>query len=265
MRGFIEGDFAGTGNTFRLRHAYGQYGDLLVGQTWSNMVDLKAVPEELDFEGLNAKIQLRQTQIRYTKIWQNGWNLAASAEDPSPEITGAEGVSLVPDLLVKTYLDFDYFHARIGLIMRQIIGENEAHPNDTVRVAGYGITAGGNLPSPWAEKDNFVFQVTYGQAIGHYTTHMMQAIPVFATYAAYKHYWHGALRSTLCAGYVNVYNRDVQQDSAYHRTLRLNINLIYSPISRLDLGVEYLWGRHTNKDKQYGTASQIQLATIFRF
>ena len=284
MRGFIEGDFAGDGNTFRLRHAYGQYGDLLVGKTWSNLVDLHAVPEELDFEGLNAKIQLRQTQIRYTKIWKNGWNLAASAENPSPEITGAAGVSLAPDLIVKTYFDFDDFHdfhARVGILARQIIGESDANPNENLHVGGFGITAGGNLPSPWAEKDNFVFQATYGQAIGHYitdlravggqdavydsTTNTMQALPVFATYAAYKHYWHGTLRSTFCAGYVNVYNLEIQSDSAYHRTLRLNINLIYSPVSRLDLGVEYLWGRRVNKDKQYGKANQIQLATIFRF
>jgi hypothetical protein len=281
MRGFIEGDFAGSGNSFRLRHAYGQYGKLLVGQTWSNLVDLDAVPEELDFEGLNGKIQLRQPQIRFTEIWENGWNLAASIENPSPEITGAEGVSLVPDIVVKTYLDFGDTHLRIGGVVRQIIGESASQPNETAEVGGFGLTAGGRLPSPWHEDDNFVFQVTYGRAIGHYindlraeggqdavydsTTNSLQALRVLSLYGAYQHFWTGNLRSTVCVGHVNVYNRDPQPGDALHATVRLNANLIYSPVSRLDLGIEVLWGRRTNRDGQDGRAAQVQFATILRF
>jgi len=33
FRAFIEGDFGGNGDTFRLRHAFGQFGPLLAGET----------------------------------------------------------------------------------------------------------------------------------------------------------------------------------------------------------------------------------------
>jgi hypothetical protein len=65
LRAFVEGDFAGNGNTYRLRHAFGQFRNVLAGKTWSTMVDNRATPEEVDFEGINGRIQVRQPQIRY--------------------------------------------------------------------------------------------------------------------------------------------------------------------------------------------------------
>lgn len=32
---FVEGDFFESGNDYRLRHANGEFGSLLVGQTWT--------------------------------------------------------------------------------------------------------------------------------------------------------------------------------------------------------------------------------------
>ncbi|HMC76355.1 MAG TPA: DcaP family trimeric outer membrane transporter, partial [Vicinamibacterales bacterium] len=39
LKMFVETDFYGSGSTLRLRHAYGSYGGLLAGQTWSTFVD----------------------------------------------------------------------------------------------------------------------------------------------------------------------------------------------------------------------------------
>ena len=47
---FLEGDFYGTGNAFRLRHAYAQYGVLLAGQTWTTVMDERNIPPTIDFE-----------------------------------------------------------------------------------------------------------------------------------------------------------------------------------------------------------------------
>ena len=42
LRAFIEGDFEGDGESFRLRHAFGQYEYLLAGKTWSNFANVHA-------------------------------------------------------------------------------------------------------------------------------------------------------------------------------------------------------------------------------
>ena len=66
LRFFVEGDFEGTGNAFRLRHAYGVMGPVLGGQTWSNFMDEDGMPETLDFESPIGFPQIRQAQARYT-------------------------------------------------------------------------------------------------------------------------------------------------------------------------------------------------------
>src|SRR5262249_31580886 len=48
VRAFLEGDFAGTDDAFRLRHAYAQYRGFLVGQTWSTFSDPWVEIEDLD-------------------------------------------------------------------------------------------------------------------------------------------------------------------------------------------------------------------------
>jgi len=75
MRAYIEGDFAGDGDTFRLRHAFGQFKDLLVGKTWTVFQDTDAAPEEIDFEGINGAVNVRQPQVRYFPKIGQGWDL----------------------------------------------------------------------------------------------------------------------------------------------------------------------------------------------
>lgn len=62
----LEGDF--RGGSLRLRQAYGEYGNWLAGQTWSNYTSFVGFTPTLDFDGLagNAGVQDRVAQVRYT-------------------------------------------------------------------------------------------------------------------------------------------------------------------------------------------------------
>ena len=91
VRTFIEGDFAGSRNTFRLRHAFMQTNRWVIGQTWSTFSDPEAEPIGLDFEGLNAISLFRQPQIRYTHPLREQLQLALALENPAPDLTGASG------------------------------------------------------------------------------------------------------------------------------------------------------------------------------
>ena len=50
-KALIEGDFTAPGNTFRLRHAYGENKMFLFGQTWTNMMDIRDFPAVLEWQG----------------------------------------------------------------------------------------------------------------------------------------------------------------------------------------------------------------------
>ena len=142
MRAFIEGDFAGDDDTFRLRHAFGQFRYFLIGKTDSAFVDTQAKPEELDFEGINGEINTRQTQIRYFPEIGKHWNLIISLEDPQPEIQNGTGISLIPDMIVsirRTW--FDRWHIKTALLLRKLRASWDDDPDITFALSLFLKTA----------------------------------------------------------------------------------------------------------------------------
>jgi hypothetical protein len=90
IRTYTEGDFYGGGGSetatngtgFRIRHAYGEIGNLLFGQTWSNFVIVNSYADTLDFNGPQGIWFARLGQIRYTYPINENWSLSASIENP---------------------------------------------------------------------------------------------------------------------------------------------------------------------------------------
>jgi hypothetical protein len=286
MRAYIEGDFAGDSDTFRLRHAFGQFKDMLAGKTWSAFQDTDAAPEELDFEGINGAVNVRQAQIRYfPKIGQN-WNAMFSLEDPNPEVTDGEATSKWPDLVASVRRTwFNRWHIRSSVIVRQItaIWDDDQTGDTESQVTGWGLSLSGKTSTQFWNAgglDNIMFQINYGEGIGRYvndlntaggedaifdSTGNLETLPVFAGYVAYQHWWRESARSTLNLSWVNVDNLSFEDDAAYHKTFRGALNYIWSPTPRIDLGVELIYGERENKNGEDANASQLQLSTKYRF
>jgi hypothetical protein len=296
MRAFIEGDFAGDSRAFRLRHAYGQWKGWLFGQTWSTFADPEAEPDGIDFEGLNAIALFRQPLVRYTRRFGERYSVAMAVENPAPDITNANGVSQVPDVVVRfrwrpakdgtgpfgIKLFRQDAHVNVALLFRQIRGEPLDQPNTTFSTAGFGVGVSGRLAAPWqAETGQVTFSAYAGSGIGRYITDLgtlrgqdafydpatntIDALPVFAWYLGYERRWSAQLRSTFTYGTVVVNNIEPQPGDAFHLTNRWSLNLTWSPIPRVDLVGEYLFGNRSNKDGGRGSSSQLQLGTNFRF
>ena len=106
MTSFIEMDFQGAGgnevvsNSYgpRLRHAFVKYDNILVGQTWSNFMNVGALPEVADFIGPSeSTVFIRQPQVRYTM-----GDLAIALENPQTTGAGDSGDNgMLPDLTVS--------------------------------------------------------------------------------------------------------------------------------------------------------------------
>jgi hypothetical protein len=297
MRAFLEADFAGGSNHLRLRHAFGQWGDWLVGQTWSTFSDPEAEPDGIDFEGLNAISLLRQPQVRWTRSLSERLKVAIAVEEANPDLTGAVGVNQAPDLVVRVRWDPEEprfglrllgegSHIQAALLVRQLRGEVEGVSGASVRTlatTGYGLNLSGVVPAPWADGEEHRLRWAWnaGKGIGRYIADLgslggqdafvggegdeLEALPVAATYIGYEHWWRPGVRSTVTAGYVWIDNLDDQPADALYRTERFSLNLAWSPIPRLDLVVEFLWGRRINRDRQQGTAGQLQIGSTFRF
>ncbi len=288
LRAFLEGDFAGTGNSFRLRHAFGQFRDVMVGETWSTFMDTRAAPEDLDFEGINGRIDVRQPELRWFPKIGTGWNLELALEDPAPDVTGGAGVSQVPDFVasIRTAAPQIFFSQswslKSSLIVRSVRARWNVDPNVKRSAIGWGLSISGTRDfDRWDPKDNLAIQINYGDGYGRYvndlgtiggqdavfddSTGEMRTLKVLASYASFQKWWGDGLRSNFIMSQVNVDNASFQPGDAYDKTLQLSGNLIWSPVERVDLGAEAIWGRRVDKDGALGTASQVQFSARYRF
>jgi hypothetical protein len=64
---------------------------------------------------------------------------------------------------------------------------------------------------------------------------------------------------------VRVGNLDFQPVDALRETQRGTMNVTWTPISQLDLVLEFLTGRRVNRDGARGVSSQVQAGWTFRF
>lgn len=303
LRAFIEGDFEGQGDSFRLRHAFGQYYWGLAGKTWSTLMDLESRPEEVDFEGINGMILSRQAQFRMFPKFGESMEFKFSLEDPKTDVingTGARGhadIIMSVDKVPLKQIGLSDWSSRVAVIIRDLeadqYGQDGSVDDENVSADtfGWGITTSGKKSLRfWAEDDYLLWQLTYGKGVGRYLNDLstvgggdavfdpqgkLRPLPVFAGYVSYRHNWPkgwrvlkswpGTFSSNLIFSWVSIDNYDFQDDKAYKSTLRASANFIYLPTNNFRLGAELLWGKRKNKDNSSGDATQVQISARYNF
>lgn len=302
IRSFIEGDFQGSSDGFRLRHAFGQFRSILAGYTWTTFMDIDAQPEEVDVEGINGQILLRHAQVRWFPQFGEEVKLKLALEDPVTDVVNGESqrgfFDVVASLNRMPLGPLGRWNYRVGFILRDLKAietdpeTGEVRPGATAQsTTGWGITTSGRNPVEWwGGDDYFLWQLTYGEGIGHYINDLhsmgggdavfdpdgdLKALPVFSGYLSYMHRWPlaqsffkkwpGVLRSNFTLSWVNVDNYEFEDGINYHETLRASVNTLYSPTENIQIGLEYLWGKRTNQDRSKGTATQLQFAMRYIF
>ena len=284
MRAFIEGDFAGNGNTLRLRHAYGQWRRAIFGQTWSTFSDPEAEPDGIDFEGLNAIVLFRQPQIRWSFAPGERFRMAFALEDPKPDVTGATGVNQIPDFVARVrweprrggHIQFSTLAAaapRRGHRTPPTRSWRRAR-SASASAAACRFPSRGNATrcsfSTTAATGSAATSPTSGRSAGRMASSIRRrtrCVRWTCSPATAGSSTGGPtrLRSAFSFGIVGVSNLDIQPDDALHLTRRSTVNFMWSPIQRLDLVTEFLWGRRVNKNGQSGFAAQTQIGSTFRF
>ena len=292
VRAYFEGDFAGAGDQFRLRHAYAQYRGFIVGQTWSTFSDPYVELEDLDFEGISSENVIRQPQLRYW--WTKNKNrLAVALETPQVSVTGGTGVNLIPDLILREFFELSKGgHVQLAGVVRQIRAQSSSGRVSSTWGAGGSVSGVVIVPLKHLT-DRVLYQVNAGKGIARYindlnpndlsttsgldavfdtTSGELRALPVLGWYVGYEHSWKEwkqlqtmNLRSTILWSLVAANNFDFMPPESYKRTNRFAVNLVFSPSSRVDAGIEYIYGERENKDGQSAHANQFQLVGLFRF
>ena len=284
-RTFIQLDFVGPNGTTspRLRHFYGQLGNVLVGQTFTNFMDPDAFADTLDTQGANSAISARVPQARYSFGLGGGASASVSLELPSSSIlfsiagTPITPTTPAPDGTFRFRYEWKRGHIQLASVFRDL---GVKFPDGTHESTfGWGLNATGGVEVHG--KDNIVLGVAYGHGIARYmgdsaglnldaapispTNLSLRALPVFGTYGSYQHYWSTAVRSSLTGGFVQLQNTAFQSANIFHNSVYSAANLIWSPIGSLDLGAEFLYGRVEAKSGVSAGDPRVQFTGRYSF
>ena len=271
---FLEGDFYGTGNGFRMRHAYAQYGVLLAGQTWTTFMDERNIPPTIDFETPLAAPFVRQGLLRITTALSKRSDLAFAIEESDPEIVIPPGLQ---GKIEKPWPDFTtrfrFNHSRGHVQLSGFVGRTRFRP---ATGASSDVTIGGVLVSTRLrlfDRDAAYAEVGYGPGIGRYrgaasaaldASGRLRTLDVLGLTAGYDHYWSPRWESNvvLSPAWVlsNVGDPATSNDSFNYAA----VNLLYWFLEqRAWIGGEYLYGRRELRKGVHGSGNRIQIATCF--
>jgi hypothetical protein len=260
----------------RVRHAFVTYNKWLFGQTWMTFFNVGALPENLDFVGpAESTIFGRQAMIRYTS---GPWQFAL--ENPESTITPYGGGGRIvsddnrtPDMVARYNLSGDWGSFTVAGLLRQLRYEGGGI-NDSTNSYGLSVSA----KHVFANKDDFRWMASAGKGLGRYiglnTSNgavidgdgNLKAIGSWGVFGSYRHLWNEQWRSNLTLGYLSVDNdTDLTGMSATRNASSMHINLIYSPVPKLDLGVEYMHANRKIESSDEGALNRFQFSAKYAF
>jgi outer membrane DcaP-like protein len=255
--------------TFRLRHAYGEFGHWGAGQTWSPFMDPDVFPNSIEYWGPNGMVFFRNVQVRWMPL-QGDNSVTVALERPgasgdpgtlvgSPQVTGLTGRFPLPDLSAHFRMKRDWGHVQIAGILRRMEWDDTdgIPPNLSGSATGWGINVSSNLKF---SDDTLRLQVAYGEGIANYMNDATadvgavtgpdvgEALPVLGVVAFYDRTWSSRFTSTFGYSMLDIDNSNAQTADAFKKGQYALANLLYHPVPNLMWGGELQWGKRENND-----------------
>ncbi len=287
LRGYLEFDLFGGAlgneaatNTYgvTIRHAYATWNNWLAGQTWSNFQDVAALPDSVDFIGpTDGTTFVRQAQLRYTT---GNWSF--SAENPETLLTPHGGGARIssednslPDFTLRYTRKGDWGHFGIAGLFRQLKHENPATNTDD-SITGYGVSASGRFVL--GPKDDIRYMLTAGRGISRYIglaitndaaldpTGELDAIDTLAGFVAWRHAFSTKFRTNLFYARSQYDNDTTNTGLGITRQVHsVHANAIWSPLPKLDLGVELMYGVRELENGADGDLTRLHFHAKYSF
>ena len=292
----VGGDAGQT--TMRLRHFYGEWGQILAGQTNSLFMDIDVFPNTIDYWGPSGMVFYRNVQIRWTPFKTDTSHFAIAIERPGNNIDagnlrlidGFEDLQVqndeeLPDLTAQYRYGGDWGHVQFGGILRKVGYEVRADEGDEWTEGsetGWGINVGSVINV--FEKDAIRLQVVYGEGIANYmndggtdlapaanfdadtlTGVEAEALPLTGVLAYYDHWWSDQWSSSIGYSYTEVDNTNFQDPTAFQKIDYASGNVLYYPAENLMLGAELMWGELTTNDGASEDDVRFQFTVKYNF
>jgi hypothetical protein len=279
VRTQFEFDLIGVGpdageTTFHLRHAWGELGGFLAGQTYSLLMDPDVFPNDLELWGPNGMVFYRNVQLRWTPI-RGDQRLAFALERPGANGDSGEVADRVelqnivdrfpyPDFTAQYRYGKEWGHVQLSGIVRYIGWADTV--KDAVDLSGQSIGWGLNLGSmiQLTKRGSLRLEATYGRGIATYMRDaptdigaqsnpgdprrpvVGKPLPIFGMLAFYELRWSDRFRSNLGYSRLDVENSNVQKPDAFRGGEYALADLLFDPVKDVLTGLEVQWGRRRN-------------------
>jgi hypothetical protein len=299
LKTIFEFELFGTGvdagqTTFRLRHAFGELGQLGAGQTWSPFMDPDVFPNSVEYWGPNGMVFFRNLQLRWTP-WRNGdSDFMIAIERPGAsgdnglyrnfiELQNIQPRFPAPDVSAHYRLSREWGHFQIAGIVREIKW-HDLNPDKfdiSGRATGWGVNLSSNVK---VAKHVARLQAVYGNGIENYMNDATvdvgaqnnfsnsskpivgKALPVLGISGFMDLNWNKYFTSTAGYSLVQITNSTGSLPSDYHRGQYALANILYYPVKNMFLGPEIQFGKRTNWHDGFSSNDwRIQLSVKYNF
>lgn len=282
LRAFIEGDFWSDGNQFRLRHAYLNVGDFLLGQTWTTLSFLESLPYMIDFAAGDALFGGRTPQIRYTNSITDQWTVALGVEElaslgiGNPYGLPGEAKRELPLLALRSDYRWDTGVLFLGTSITQLHwdGEGDGKSDDALQ---YDFVVAGRQEV--GETNYVTWNVSYGEGSGENIIAFagsnanavlnadgkLQTMPAFSVILGGGHEWNSEWSSNLSYAYGWLDTPEDREAYALKRGGIGHVNLVWHPVQHFSTGVEYMWGAQRVQNDALGRAQRLQFMGRFDY
>jgi hypothetical protein len=293
-----EFDMFGTGvdegqTTMRLRHAYGEVGKFLAGQTETPFQDRDLWPNTVEYWGPTGMVFFRNVQIRYAPI--TGVNeIYIALERPGAsadqgtfadriELDSVRGKNPLPDLSMHYRRSGDWGHVQLAGMFRKLEWV-DIHTTGGYDISGSTMGWGAHLSTVLKLGQALTFRgsIVTGEGIQNYMQDAPVDVGVVPTGNSSKPVEGKALPITGYMGYVDfnvnpnwwitagyssatIDNTDDASLTAYKKGDYATLTLGNTPFKNAMAAVEFQWGQRENFNGFISTGQKIQFVFKYSF
>ena len=277
VKGKIEVDFLGGANfdNLRIRHAYVNYGNWLLGQTWSNFAVPDYMPETIDANAYVGGAVKRTPQVRYTAKFNPQTNLVLAAEDPKDKLVTDKVITQrLPAFTARLNHQFaDNLNVSVRAMGHEKRINSEEEMAWGVGVgAKYDVVPGTTLKADYYHvkgDSSFVSFANKGvvvEADGSLVQNEFDSIMLGVTQK-----FSDKLHGTLGYGYMT-FDKDQNYLDAPGSAATANkdlwqawANVFYSSTKPLSFGLEYIYGERETFASKTGEDNRLNAVAIYNF
>lgn len=284
LNAYVQGNFSGDSYGFKLKKAYISLHNVTAGYARSTFEDGASGSPTIDYQGPSGAVSATNLLLQYRVHLDKHFTVAISAELPQADYTLTPGANEAinqrcPD--IPAYVQYQWAggdsHVRASALFRQLSYRNLAKAENRF-ATGWGVQLSGVAKiSSIAE---VYYQAVYGKGIANYINDIsefgydlisdgadgkMKAPGAFGVAGGVRLNLSDRVFVSSTYSFCRLYDQENMGPDAYRRGNYAVVNCFYTPISDLQVGIEYLHGRRTDMSHEHGTANRLEAMVKYSF